>query len=237
MIRIILGDITELTDVDVIVNSAKKTLMGGGGVDGAIHSKSGSELLKECKKLHGCNVGEAKMTKGYNLHVPYVIHAVGPIHYSEEWAKEHNYNQAELLRNAYMNSLILAKKYDLNKIAFSAIATGAFGYPIKEATTIALDTITEFLKSNPIFNVTFVLYSEELYEEYIEQIKSYDSIAFSAERLHIGYEFITSIEDIRTRYNIITNESVKYGVPSINRIKENIFKEMISKIFNRPKHS
>ncbi len=223
MIKIILGDITELTEVDVIVNSAKKSLLGGGGVDGAIHSKAGGELLKACRELHGCNVGEAKITKGYNLQVPYIIHTVGPVYYSEEWSKKHNYNQAELLKNAYINSLKLAKEYDLKRIAFSAISTGAFGYPIEEATTIALDTVIEFLKLNPTFDVTFVLFLEELYEEYIKQIKSYSGITFLTEKFNIDYDPIASLNESISRYNIMNNEVINTESPTSNIIKDSIF--------------
>lgn len=171
MINIVLGDITNLKDVDVIVSSAKKTLLGGGGVDGAIHNKAGRGLIDECMRLGGCDVGEAKITKGYDLGIPYIIHAVGPIHYDKKWAKEHNYNQDELLRNAYLNSLKLAEQYNLKRIAFSAISTGAYSYPIDEACIIALSTIQSFLDEHKDDNyeITFVLYLEEFFHECIKQ--------------------------------------------------------------------
>lgn len=200
MIKIVLGDITEIRNIDVIVNSAKKTLLGGAGVDGAIHYKAGAELLNACRKLNGCDTGEAKLTEGYKLYAPYVIHAVGPIHYSDAWAKENNYNQDELLKNAYLNSLKLAKEHHLEKIAFSAIATGAFGYPIKEATKIALDTVVEFIRENPTFEVIFVLYLEEFYEEYINQIIKYNNITFLAERMDLPSKPIISFKESIRNY-------------------------------------
>lgn len=172
MINIIKGDITELENVDVIVNSAKNSLLAGGGVDGAIHAKAGGELTKECRTLGGCETGEAKITKGYKLPAPYVIHTVGPIHYREDWAKAHNYDQAGMLSMCYVNSLELAKKYNLTKIAFPAISTGTFDYPIDEATEIALKTVLAFLDNNAEFEITFVLYEEHIYNEYITQLAS-----------------------------------------------------------------
>lgn len=110
MIRILLNDITNISGLDAIVNLAKNSLLGGGGVDGAIHAKAGGELNRECRTLGGCKTGEAKITKGYKLLAPYVIHTVGPVHYDTEWAKAHNYDQAGILANCYKNSLSLAKK-------------------------------------------------------------------------------------------------------------------------------
>jgi O-acetyl-ADP-ribose deacetylase (regulator of RNase III) len=238
MIRIILGDITDLTDVDVIVNSAKKTLLGGGGVDGAIHSKAGGELMNACRQLHGCETGEAKITKGYDLPVPYIIHTVGPIHHSEDWAKANNYDQAQLLKNSYLSSLSLAKEYNLKRIAFSAIATGAFGYPIKEATKIALDTVTEFLELNPEFEITFVLFSEGFYDEYIEQIQNYENIDYVSEKFEIKDVPILCMEEIAgnlNQYNGITSDDKseinnKNDTSNENEENENIFIRILKKI-------
>ena len=139
-LHVIQADITKLK-VDAIVNAANRTLLGGGGVDGAIHRAAGPELLAECQTLKGCDTGEAKITKGYNLPAKYVIHTVGPV-----------YKDAELLANCYRNSLDLAKKYNLHSIAFSCISTGVYGYPKEEAAKIAVETTRSWLKQQK-FNI------------------------------------------------------------------------------------
>jgi len=155
-----IGNIAYL-DVDCIVNAANKSLLGGGGVDGAIHKAAGEGLLQECKTLNGCNVGEAKITKGYNLPAKYVIHTVGPRYKGNK--------QDEIdLANCYVNSLNLARKNNIHKIAFPAISTGAYGYPLKEATEIALGTISKWLVENEEYPIAVVLcsYDQKTYEVY-----------------------------------------------------------------------
>jgi len=139
-LHLIRQDITRM-QTDAIVNAANPSLLGGGGVDGAIHRAAGPELLKECRTLHGCRTGEAKITKGYRLKVKYVIHTVGPIYSGSA-------QDAQLLRNCYRNSLDLARQYDIHSIAFPAISTGVYGYPLKDATEIALATVYEWLRNN-----------------------------------------------------------------------------------------
>lgn len=162
-IKVIKGDITTL-DVDIIVNAANKTLLGGGGVDGAIHRKAGRELKEECKGLGGCNTGEAKITNGYNLKARRVIHTVGPVYYGG------NHNESELLKNCYKNSLLLAEDYrrenNLDKItiAFPCISTGVYHFPKEEASFIAVNTIKEV--NNPNIEVVFVCFEEEDYKLY-----------------------------------------------------------------------
>jgi Predicted phosphatase homologous to the C-terminal domain of histone macroH2A1 len=159
-VAIIQGDITEL-DVDAIVNAANTTLLGGGGVDGAIHRAAGSELLAECRTLGRCQSGEAKITRGYRLPARFVIHTVGPI-----W-RGGKHHEPETLANCYRNSLRLAVENGIKTIAFPAISCGAYGYPISDAAGIAVKTTRDFLASNDtIDKVTFVLWGEDIYETY-----------------------------------------------------------------------
>jgi O-acetyl-ADP-ribose deacetylase len=159
-IDIVRGDITTL-DVDAIVNAANTTLLGGGGVDGAIHRAAGPELLKECRGLGGCRPGEAKMTRGYNLLARFVIHTVGPV-----WS-DGNRREPEILANCYRNSLRLAADNGIKSIAFSAISCGAYGYPIERAAEIAFNTTRDFLAADQrIDKVIFVLVSDEIVRAY-----------------------------------------------------------------------
>jgi len=159
-IDILRGDITTL-DVDAIVNAANTTLLGGGGVDGAIHRAAGPELLTECRTLGGCRPGEAKITRGYRLPARSVIHTVGPV-----W-RGGKHGEAETLANCYQNSLQVAVENGIKTIAFPAISCGAYGYPIQEAATIALKTAREFLANkNEIEKVILVVWGDEIYEAY-----------------------------------------------------------------------
>lgn len=159
-ITIIQGDITTLK-VDAIVNAANSSLLGGGGVDGAIHRAAGAGLLKECRALHGCNTGDAKITGGYNLPARFVIHTVGPV-----WQGGKD-KEAILLANCYHNSLQLAADHHLQTIAFPAISTGIYGYPFDQASGIAIQTVTDFLKKpGTIREVIFVLFGKQDYETF-----------------------------------------------------------------------
>ena len=159
-IAIVRGDITKL-DVDAIVNAANSTLLGGGGVDGAIHRAAGSDLLAECRTLGGCPPGHAKLTRGYNLPARFVIHTVGPV-----WTGG-KHGEAEVLANCYRNSLRLALENKIKTIAFPAISCGAYGYPIPEAAEIAVKTTREFLAANDkIDKVIFALWSDEIAAAY-----------------------------------------------------------------------
>jgi len=160
-LTVVKGDITKM-NVDAIVNAANHSLLGGGGVDGAIHRAAGRELYEECKTLGGCNTGDAKITKGYKLPAKYVIHTVGPI-YGREGG-----NEADLLANCYKNSLTLAVAHNVRTIAFPSISTGAYGYPIEMASKIAVTTVKNFLdeKKGYVEKVYFVTFSDTDFKIY-----------------------------------------------------------------------
>lgn len=157
-LRLLHGDITR-QHVDAIVNAANSSLLGGGGVDGAIHRAAGHDLLAECRTLGGCPTGEARITRGYKLPARYVIHTVGPIYFQQT-------NPAQLLANAHKNSLRLAQDYQIKSIAFPAISTGVYGYPMREAAIVALSSVIDYIQQNqPDFElVLFVLFSIEALE-------------------------------------------------------------------------
>ena len=136
-IEIIMGDITQQA-VDAIVNAANTSLLGGGGVDGAIHRAAGKELLRECQTLNGCATGQAKITKGYKLPAKYVIHTPGPVYRGGQ------HGEPELLRGCYQNSLTLAAAHGCATVAFPSISTGIYGYPVEQASIIAIETIKAF---------------------------------------------------------------------------------------------
>ena len=157
-----MGDITKITGVDAIVNAANQTLLGGGGVDGAIHRAAGAELLAECRTLGGCATGEAKITGAYRLPCRYVIHTVGPV-----W-RGGGYREAELLQNCYVNSLKTAQENGVRKIVFPSISTGVYRYPVNEAAGIALKAVAAYLAQHPraFDTVAFALFDENTYRAY-----------------------------------------------------------------------
>lgn len=159
-IEIIKGDITKLR-VDAIVNAANKTLLGGGGVDGAIHRAAGRELFEECKTLNGCETGQSKITKGYNLPSKFIIHTVGPV-----WRGGKN-NEEELLKSCYLTSLNLAIKNNIKTIAFPAISCGIYGFPIEKAAKIAFETVKDFISQNDrIEKIIFIDINDKVINEY-----------------------------------------------------------------------
>ena len=159
------GDITTYR-VDAIVNAANTSLLGGGGVDGAIHQAAGPKLLEACRVFNGCNPGEARITQGFNLKASYVIHTPGPVY------RDGKNNEAIILEHSYVNSLKLAQKYACRSIAFPAISTGVYNYPKGEAAKIAITTVYNFMtKTNYILDVYFVLFDSESLDIYDSQLK------------------------------------------------------------------
>ena len=155
-IELVQGDIVD-QEVEALVNAANSSLLGGGGVDGAIHRAAGPELLAECRTIGGCPTGEARLTKGYNLKARYVIHAVGPVY-------EGRSQDAELLASAYRSSLELASQHGIRSLAFPSISTGIYGYPIDRAAPIALRTVRDYLAGHPGIELArFVLWSRDSY--------------------------------------------------------------------------
>lgn len=160
LLHVILGDITQ-QKTDAIVNAANTSLLGGGGVDGAIHRAAGPELLEACRKIGGCRSGEARITPGFSLPARYIIHTPGPRY------RDGTHNESIILRNSYLNCLQLAKEYDLHSISFPAISTGVYGFPRQAACEIALTTTIDFIVAHKyLLEVYFVLFDEDNYSTY-----------------------------------------------------------------------
>ncbi|HZR07756.1 MAG TPA: O-acetyl-ADP-ribose deacetylase [Myxococcales bacterium] len=165
MIEVVEGDIT-LLDVDAIVNAANESLLGGGGVDGAIHRRAGPDLLEECRTLGGARTGEAKITGGYRLKARHVIHCVGPVWRGGEEG------EPEALASCYRNALALAKRHGCSSIAFPAISTGAYGYPFEEAARIAVSEARRFEKTDPGLRIVFCCFSRADAETYRKLLRA-----------------------------------------------------------------
>ena len=164
-LELVQGDITQ-QGTDAIVNAANPTLLGGGGVDGVIHRGAGSDLLAECRTLGGCETGDAKITKGYNLKAKHVIHTVGPVY------RRDGEQAPELLASAYRRSMEVASENGLKSVAFPSISTGAYGYPLDEAAPIALGTVLDYMMDHPeIELVRFVLFDGKTLGAYEEALK------------------------------------------------------------------
>ena len=168
IIRNIQGDITKVDSVTAIVNAANNSLLGGGGVDGAIHRAAGPKLLEECRTLHGCRTGEAKITGAYNLPCKYVIHTVGPI-----WSGGYR-REAELLADCYRNSLQTAVDHEIRSVAFPSISTGVYSYPVEEASEIAVRTVRQFILDNPgkLDLVEWVLFDRYTFAAYEDALNA-----------------------------------------------------------------
>jgi len=173
MIKTVLGDITKIDYVEAIVNAANSSLLGGGGVDGAIHRAAGKELLSECRMLNGCKTGQAKITKGYNLPCQYIIHTVGPVWNGGKKQEE------ELLAECYKNTLRVAVENGIRTIAFPSIATGIYHFPVEKAAKIAVSTVAAFLQENEgaLDLVVWVLFDKNtkaVYEAAVENARRED---------------------------------------------------------------
>ena len=165
-LNVVMGDITNFAG-DAIVTAANSFLMGGGGVDGAIHNAAGPELLEACKKLGGCQEGHSKITPGFDLKAKHVIHTVGPY-----WFGGKN-NEPEALASCYQTSLAIALAHNIETIAFPAISCGIYSFPIEEATQIAINTTVDFIELNPLPNqITFICFEDEIHKSYVEMMNT-----------------------------------------------------------------
>ncbi len=173
VLRTVQGDITKIDSVTAIVNAANKTLLGGGGVDGAIHRAAGKELLAECRTLHGCETGEAKITGAYNLPCQYVIHTPGPVWHGG------NRNEAVLLGNCYRNSLQRALENGIRSIAFPSISTGVYSYPLAQAADVAVHAVKDFILAHPdaLDEVVWVLFDANTKSYYDAALKALEAEA------------------------------------------------------------
>jgi len=164
IIEVVQGDLTR-EDVDAIVNAANKSLLGGGGVDGAIHRAGGPAILAECRKLGGCETGDAKITTGGHLRARHVIHTVGPVY------RDGKHNEPSLLASCHRRSLEVAIEHGLKTVSFPAISCGVYGYPIPDAAKIAVGTVADFVKEHPsIERVRFVLFSKEVHDIFVKAL-------------------------------------------------------------------
>lgn len=227
-LKIIRNDITKV-ECDAIVNAANSTLLGGGGVDGAIHKAAGRGLLLECMKLGGCKVGQAKITKGYNLPAKYVIHTVGPKWHGGEKGER------ELLISCYKNSLSLAKEYKCESVAFPLISSGVYGYPIDEAFRVAVDTVAEFLMENDmlvyivVYNKNAVAVGNKLFLD----IAQYIDDNYVVEHRDIDYERMRREQcSVSLPQTTFLSESISYSQSAPQLTEDKLLEDVIDKIID-----
>lgn len=236
-LEIIRNDITKV-HADAIVNAARNSLLGGGGVDGAIHKAAGPELIEECKKLNGCKTGQAKITNAYNLPAKYIIHTVGPV-----W-KDGNHNEAQLLEECYRNSLEIAKENKLKSIAFPLISAGAFGFPQDKALRIAISVIGDFLLKNEM-NVYIVVYNKSAFklssklfysireyidDNYVEQNKDSITRRIGQEGLIEEYDF-----QVRIMENMNGALEEKRNLEDVVNQLDETFSQMLLRLIDEKK--